>query len=125
MGVLFAKEAQLRGGYAPDAWSMTALPKGAIVYGGIPGRSAFYTDAATVVASGGSRAKLFQSVQAAPNPLAGYRPAMSMYRVTSDVRVPRGTALANPGLGIGGGNQLFIRNYARHLQEIPFIPLRK
>jgi len=121
--VLFAKEAQLRAGYGMDAWSMTTLPKGSILYGGIPGQSAFYTDAATVVGSGGSRAALFQSLQAAPNPLLGYRPAVSMYEVLQDIRVPAGTALGNPGLGVGGSNQFFIWNYANQLREVPYIPL--
>ncbi len=123
--VLFAKEAQLQAGYAFDAWSMTSLSAGSIVYGGIPGQSAFYTDAATVIASGGSRTSLFQSLQVAPNPLRGYRPAVNMYQVMSDIRVPTGAALSNPALGPGGGTQFFISNYSQRLLEIPFIPLKK
>jgi filamentous hemagglutinin len=123
--VLFAKEAQLGAGYGADAWSMATLPKGSIVYGGIPGQSAFYTDAATILGSGGSRTALFQSLQAAPSPLLGYRPAVSMYEVLQDIRVPTGTALGNPGLGAGGANQFFIWNYANQLREVPYIPLTK
>jgi len=123
--VLFAKEGQLRAGYAMDSWSMTTLPKGSIVYGGIPGQSAFYTDAAAVVGSGGSRATFFQSMQSAAHPVFGYRPAVSMYEVMSDMRVPMGTTLNNPALGPGGATQFFIRNYSQSLRDVGFIPLGK
>jgi hypothetical protein len=121
--VLFAKEAQLRAGYGVDAWSMTLVPKGSVVYGGIPGQTAFYTDAATVVGSGGSRTTLFQSLQAAPSATYGYRPAMRMYEVMSDIRVPAGTALNNPALGPGGGGQFYFRNYSSYLRGLGRIPL--
>ncbi|HRT88362.1 MAG TPA: RHS repeat-associated core domain-containing protein [Anaerohalosphaeraceae bacterium] len=121
--VLFAKEAQLQAGYAMDAWSMTSLTAGSIVYGGIPGQSAFYTDAATVIASDISRANLFQSLQAAPNPLRGYRPAVSMYQVMSDIRVPTGISLANPAFGPGGGTQFYIGNYLKYLRTAGDIEL--
>jgi RHS repeat-associated protein len=103
-GVLVAKEAQLAGGYAPDALSMTLVPQGSIVYGGIPGQSAWYTDAATVVASGGSRTTLFRSIQVAPSIRSGgYRPAVGVYQVMADIRVPAGVTVANPRLGAGVG----------------------
>ena len=37
-----AKENQIIAGYNADAWTMTMLKKGHIVYGGLPGQSALY-----------------------------------------------------------------------------------
>ena len=122
---LFAKEAQLNAGYNADAWSMATLPKGSIVYGGIPGQTAFYTDAATVVGSGGSRSALFQSLQVAPNPTLGFRPTLRVYELLQDMRVPTGTALGNPTLGPGGGQQFFIWNYGNQLRAVGDIGLGK
>ena len=68
-----AGEAQLSAGYLPDTWSMTTLPKGSIVFGGVPGQSAFYTDFATVRASGLNQQSFWESLQVPPSRLYGYR----------------------------------------------------
>lgn len=47
-----ARYNQLEIGYGADVWSMRYLRSGELVYGGLPGPSAFYTDLRTVLASG-------------------------------------------------------------------------
>ena len=121
--VLFAKEAQLRAGYAPDAWSMTKLTEGSIVFGGIPGESGFFTDASTVAGSGSSRTTLFQSLQVKANPDLGHRPAVAMCRIMHDIRVPAGNALNNPAFGSGGERQFFINNHQQCVKYPNYIPL--
>lgn len=113
----------MRWGYEMDVWSMTDLPKGSIVYGGIPGPSAFYTDATILIGSGGSRTTLFQSLQVRPHPTLGYRPTMRAYEVISDIRVPTGSTLNNPALGPGGGAQFYIGNYSKYLAGVSDIEL--
>ena len=54
-------------GYSADVWRSTTLKPGSIVYGGVPGQSAYYTDLATVKASRLNQRSLFESLQVAPN----------------------------------------------------------
>jgi len=118
-----ARADQLQWGYAADEWGMTKLSAGDRVFGGIPGQSAYYTDASTLAASGGSRTSLFQSLQVKPHPEFGYRPTMGEYEVLSDMRVPSGTVRANPAMGEGGGRQFFIEGYKDKLRLIREHPL--
>jgi filamentous hemagglutinin len=118
-----AKADQVLGGYAADQWGMTTLRAGDKVYGGLPGQSAYYTNADTLAASQGSRTSLFQSLQVAPHPEFGYRPLIGEYEVVGSARVPSGTVLANPSYGTGGGSQLFISDYANNLRLVRQIPL--
>ncbi|WP_394663887.1 RHS repeat-associated core domain-containing protein [uncultured Sphingomonas sp.] len=118
-----ARADQLQWGYAADEWGMIKLSAGDRVFGGIPGQSAYYTDASTLAASGGSRTSLFQSLQVKPHPEFGYRPTMGEYEVLSDMRVPSGTVRANPAMGEGGGRQFFIENYKDKLRLIREHPL--
>lgn len=120
-----ASEAQLSGGYLADSWSMTTLPKGSTVYGGVPGQSAFYTDLATVQASGLDAQSFSQSLQVAPHPLLGYRSTAQAHILTMDMNVPTGTALSNTAFGSGGGTQFFIPKYNRVLVPTQQIPLSK
>jgi filamentous hemagglutinin len=124
-GAYVARETQVLSGYSADAWSMTTLKPGSIVYGGVPGQSAFYTDFGTVRASGLNAQSLFESTQVAPHPVYGYRPAVQAYRVTSELTVPGGSALNNPAFGAGGGTQFFIPNYNKALVPIRQFPLSK
>lgn len=121
--VHLARTDQIRWGYAPDSWSMTTLNAGDRVFGGLPGQSSYYTSAATLEASGGSRATLFQSLQVKPHPEFGYRPKVGEYEVVRPITVPAGVAGANPGLGAGTGEQFFVRNYQNSLRLIREIPL--
>lgn len=118
-----ARSDQVRWGYAADEWGTTGLEAGDRVIGGLPGQSSYYTTAGTLEASGGSRASLFQSLQVKAHPEFGYRPKVGEYEVLNNLTVPFGTVKANPGLGIGGGDQFFIRNYQNSLRLIREIPL--
>jgi hypothetical protein len=122
--VLFAKESQLQAGYNIDKWSMGALEKGSIVYGGIPGQSSFYTNAASVIASGGNREVLRESLQVAPKLNYPTRPAVAMYQATKDISMAFGKALANQTIskGAGGATQIFV-NSVNALKFVGFIPL--
>jgi hypothetical protein len=123
---LFASEAQLRDPHygGMDPWSkMIDLPKGSTVFGGIPGQSRFYTDWDTVVASKFSRTALAQSLQVMPNPSLGYRPAVGIYKVLKDVRVPGSSVIANPKYGPGLGSEFFIGPYQQYLEQTGFIRL--
>jgi RHS repeat-associated protein len=60
----FGRQWQGRGIYkGRDSWSNTMLKEGDIIYGGAPGQSGFYFDKATLDSAGGSRARLWQSLQ--------------------------------------------------------------
>lgn len=121
--VHLARTDQIRWGYSADNWTMSGLRRGDTVFGGLPGQSSYYTTASTLEASAGSRASLFQSLQVKAHPEFGYRPKVGEHRVLRDMPVPYGNALANPGLGVGGGQQYFIRDYTHHLQLIREVPL--
>jgi len=113
----------VRWDYAPDVWGMSTLPKGTVVYGGVPGQSAYYTNAQALADAGLSRESLFQSLQVSPHPVFGYRPQMAAYETTSDITVPTGIVRANPNLGAGGATQYFIPNYGTRLRPIDRINL--
>jgi hypothetical protein len=120
-----AKEDQVKWGYAADQWGTKVLKPGDRVYGGIPGQSAYYTDAATLEASQGSREALFKSLQVKEHPEFGYRPMVGEYEVISESEVPFGSAEANSLYGNGGGNQFYIDQYGSKLRLIREIPLGK
>jgi filamentous hemagglutinin len=121
--VHLARADQEQWGYSADNWTMSDLSKGETVFGGLPGQSAYYTTATTVVDSLGGRSELFQSLQVKQHPEFGYRPKIGEYVVLRDISIPEGNALANPQFGTGGGQQYFIRNYKRDLELIREIPL--
>lgn len=120
-----ATQAQVSGGYRPDEWTMTTLRKGDVVYGGLPGQSAFYTDRETLMNGHYGQKSVFESIQSRPHGKFGYRPGMGVYEVTGDVRAPTGKALANTAYGKGGGRQFYIQNYRHDLRLIGRAPLEK
>lgn len=118
-----ARTDQIRWGYAADQWSMTTLPAGSRVYGGIPGQSAYYTTEGALTSAGLGRESLFQSLQVTPHPVFGFRPQMGVYEVTSDLSIPSGIVRANPTFGSGGATQYFIRDYNNQLRLLNTINL--
>jgi hypothetical protein len=114
---------QISAGYAADRWGTTILQAGEKVYGGLPGQSAYYTNAETIVASGTSRTSLFKSLQVAEHPAFGFRPNVGEYEVVRSMMVPFGKALANTRFGSGGGSQLFIKDFENSLRFIRQFPL--
>lgn len=107
-----------------DAWANTTLKEGTIVYGGVPGQSGFVTTAEGIVASEQNAASLFKGLQVAPNPTLGYRPGVTMYRVTADTEAAFSQALANPQFGSGGLPQYYIPNF-KSLEPVLSIPLKR
>lgn len=95
------------------------LKEGDIVYGGDPGQSGFYFDKATLNAAGGSRQKLWESLQVLPHPTYGYRSKIKAYRVKREVIAGTGKALSQDvSKGFGGGTQFFLSNYRIVLEPI-------
>ena len=80
-----------------------------------------YTDAATVIASGGSKgvySVITGGTESAPGTDLGH-----MYQVMSDIRVPTGARLVT-SVGTGGGFVLH-KQLLTTPSGIPFIPLKK
>ncbi|MBZ2398963.1 RHS repeat-associated core domain-containing protein, partial [Erwinia amylovora] len=118
----FGRQWQGRGIYkGRDSWSNTMLKEGDIVYGGAPGQSGFYFDKATLDAAGGSREKLWKSLQVLPHPTYGYRSKIQAYRIKRETIAGTGKALSqdpSQGFGTGGGTQFFFSNYKTVLEPI-------
>ena len=56
--------------------------------------------------------------------LAGvYRSEVGVYKLTEDLRIPSGIALANPQAGLGGGFQYYIEDSQTKLKLIDKIDL--
>jgi filamentous hemagglutinin len=102
-----ARDAQVTGGYVADDFVMTTIPKGTIVYGGNP-KSSWFTDSATVRASGLSQQLLWDSLQVQSSRFFGPRVTVNGYELLQDLRVPTGQALNNPLNGSGGGWQFYL-----------------
>ena len=121
--VTAATTAQKAGGYLEDTFTTVTLSKGTRVYGGLPGQSAFYTDLASLQASGYSRSVLWKGLQVAPHATYGYRPQIGVYEVLQTVTVAEGTALANTAISIGGYHQYYIGTYEVVLKLVDIIDL--
>lgn len=118
-----AKADQVKWGYAADDWGVMELKAGDKILGGLPGQSAYYSNASTLNAAGNSRVSFFESLQVKPHAQFGYRPKIGEYEVVKDMTVPFGTAQANPSFGSGGGSQFFVDDYASSLRLLREIPL--
>ncbi|MCR4456226.1 RHS repeat-associated core domain-containing protein [Pseudescherichia sp. L3] len=118
----FGRQWQGRGIYeGRDSWSNVMLKEGDIVYGGVPGQSGFYFNKTTLDAAGGSREKLWKSLQVLPHPTYRYRGKIQAYRVKREAIVGTGIALSQDplrGFGSGGGTQFFLSNYKTVLEPI-------
>ena len=117
----FGRQWQGRGIYkGRDSWSNTMLKEGDIIYGGAPGQSGFYFDKATLDSAGGSRARLWQSLQVLPHEKFGYRGKIQAYRVKRDAVAGTGKALAQDPIefGNGDGTQFFLSNYKSVLEPV-------
>ncbi|EMH4132681.1 PAAR/RHS domain-containing protein [Serratia marcescens] len=117
----FGRQWQGRGIYkGRDSWSNIMLKEGEIVYGGAPGQSGFYFNKATLDAAGGSRAKLWESLQVLPHEKFGYRSKIQAYRVKRETIAGTGKAISQDPtrFGEGGGTQFFLSNYKTVLEPI-------
>ncbi|MHC0027065.1 RHS repeat-associated core domain-containing protein, partial [Enterobacter vonholyi] len=117
----FGRQWQGHGEYkGRDLWSNTMLKEGDVIYGGAPGQSGFYFDKATLDAAGGSRQKLWESLQVQPHRIFGFRSKIQAYRVKRDAVAGTGQALSQDPVvfGQGGGTQFFLSNYKTVLEPI-------
>lgn len=121
----FAKSDQISSGYVPDTWAGVTLKKDSVVYALRPGTSAYFTDLTTVQGARLDSYSLSQALQVKPHDIYGYRPDITGFRITQDLFVPSGQALANPAIGAGGGTQFFIQNSGKYLEPITTINLKK
>ncbi|HEY0148093.1 MAG TPA: LysM peptidoglycan-binding domain-containing protein [Allosphingosinicella sp.] len=121
-------------GFKIDDWEMGKLKKGDLVYGALPGQSAYYTNLVTVEVGAGSRRLQADLLQTKIHPEHGHRSAMGVYEVQRDMRVPFARTKANPFVGPyqqpfdpirGGGAQRFIFDYSRSLKLVGQMPLPK
>ena len=117
---------QTEGGvYQADTYEVAKLNKGDIIYGMLPGQSAFYLDKATADMGKGSYKTLYALLQIRPHPVYGYRINLGKYEVLEDMYVACGSCLANKmitidgkneNLGDGGGFQYVIFDYESKLK---------
>ena len=116
---------QIMSGYAADKWTSVTLKEGSVVYALRPGVSSYYTDLSTVQATRLDSYSLTQALQVKPHEIYGYRPDITGFRVTQDITIPGGNAVANSSIGTGGGTQFFIQNSTNYLEPITTINLIK
>lgn len=81
------------------------LKEGDVVYGGAPEQSGFYFDKATLDAAGGSRQKLWESLQVKPHRIYGFRSQIQAYRVKRDAVAGTGQALSQDPAVFGQGGR--------------------
>lgn len=97
---------------------MIDLKKGDVIFGGLPGQSAYYTDLQTILESQGDKAELGRILQIRPHSIFGYRPNIAQYEVLQDIRIPSDVALNNPNFGVGMGRQFFLSNFSNSLRLV-------
>jgi hypothetical protein len=108
-----------------DKYREITLRAGTVVYGGVPGQSAFYLTERALRLSGGTQSGLYDGLQIEVNKKFGKRPGVTAYRVTKDTQVAIGVAAANPQLGAGGLTQVVIEDYGRVLEPLHSVPLER
>ncbi len=124
--VAFARSLQGGGDYpGVDAFEPITLRRGTIVYGGVPGQTNFYVDAASLERAGGVSDLLARGTQVKPHDVLGYRPAVKAYRVIQDVEAAIGIARANPRYGPGTMRQVVVRDFEGVLESIVELPMSR
>lgn len=118
------------GTYHADVFHAVELHKGDIIYGMLPGQSAFYTDLSTVEACDGSYVAMYERLQMVPHPEFGYREQLGVYTVNEDAVVASGYCLANDTIdgttaGPGGGVQFVIPEYEELLELTQTVDLHE
>lgn len=102
--------------YNADSFSVVELKKGDLIYGMLPGQSAFYSDLSTVEECGGSYVKMYEKLQMLPHAEYGYREQLGVYEVNEDMWAAIGWCLANSEIdgtyaGAGGGVQYVVPDF--------------
>ena len=129
-----AKAMQTESGYAADDYTVITLKKGTVIYGMMPGQSAWYTDKESMDKSGNSYKELYRGMQIAPHPTYGYRTKLASYEVLEDMDVAFGKCLINKTvkiadvevtLGEGGYTQFVVPDFAKKLKLLETIDLNE
>lgn len=118
------------GTYKADAYDVVLLHAGDVIYGMLPGQSAFYTDLATVESCDGSYVEMYRKLQMLPHAEYGYRTQLGAYEVKEDMWVATGICLANSVIdgveaGPGGGTQYVIPDYEQVLELTETVDLHE
>jgi hypothetical protein len=108
--------------YGVDRYRDITLREGTIIFGGVPGQSAYYTTPRGFERYGDDATALFQGLQVGPY-RGTYRPGMTAYRVTRDVPAAFGITRANPQFGAGGAPQVYLPGYEDVLEPLYSVPL--
>jgi len=113
-------------GYYPgvDSWRNITLRDGAIVAGGLPGPSSFYTTISAVESVGYNKIALWDGLQVYNNPNYGFRNQVGIYKVMGYTPAAQGTALSNIANGAGGLPQYYIPTFKTNLYLLNTIDLK-
>lgn len=111
------------GTYGGDVYYVVELHKGDVIFGMLPGQSAFYTDLTTVEMCQGSYIEMYRRLQMLPHVEYGYREQLGVYEVQEDMYVASGFCLANSEIngtyaGPGGGLQYVVPDFEDDLKLI-------
>lgn len=89
-------------------------------FGGLPGQTQMYFTAETMLACGGSKEKLWRSLQQRGGVRAEktFLPCVREYRIIQSSEVEVAEAKANPAYGDGGGTMVFVRDYKESLEPL-------
>lgn len=114
--------------FGVDVYSDVKLREGDLVVGAAPGQSPYYTTIQGFKTTDGTAAGYYDGLQIAPNTTnpayPKYRKGVTVYRLSSDADAASGVALANPNLGTGNVDQIFVPNFENILVPLYSIPFK-
>ena len=108
-----------------DRFKDITLKKGTLLYGGLPGQSAFYTTQGAFRRAGGSAQALTNGLQMRKHGTHGIRTRFAAYEVLQDTPAAFGLAIANPIHGTGWMPQVVVPSFQstlRHLADFQLGP---
>lgn len=120
-----AKSGQGHGTYSGiDDWFSVRLDSGAMLWGGLPGQSNYYSIIATYDSAKGEKVAYWKLLQVKPHAVFGYRSYIAGYRLNKTVNASISKTLANKQYGDGGAWQIYIQNYHTDLLKVSEITLK-
>lgn len=108
-----------------DDWIIVRIPKGTKIYGGLPGRTEFYSIEKSLRDVGYDMKKYWQSLQVKEDKNFGYRTKVGEFELLDDLEVGIAQTLNNPQFGVGGAWQIFVEDFTKVLKLIREIDLIK
>ncbi len=106
-----------------DEFKDILLKKGTILFGGYPGKTAFFTTASAMRRSGWSARTFYDRLQLHVSKDHGRRTQVAMYEVMEDTAAAFGLAIANGDYGPGRFPQVVVPLFESTLQLIRVLPL--